>query len=57
MSYIFFNFIGAFGDGSSNQNSHFEYKKGAGTHENYRNRIIDAIIEKFPNSKKPSYDF
>ena len=41
----FLNFVGTFGDGSSNDNSRFKHEKGSGTHENHRNRIIDAIID------------
>ena len=39
-------FGGAFGDRASNDNSRFRYEKGSGAHENYLNRIIDAIIGK-----------
>ena len=39
------NSIGAFGDDSSNHNIRFGQEKGAGAHENYRNRIIDAITD------------
>ena len=41
----FLNFIGTFGDGSSNDNIRFKHEKGPGARENYRNRIIDAIID------------
>lgn len=41
----FLNFIGTFGDGSSNDNSRYKYEKGSGTYENYRNRIMQAIID------------
>ena len=41
----FLNFVGTFGDGASNDKSRFKYEKGVGTYENYRNRIIDAIID------------
>ena len=41
----FLNFIGTFGYGSSNDNSRFKYDEGSGTHENYRNRTIDAITD------------
>ena len=41
----FLNFIGTFGDGSSNEHSRAKYEKGSGTCENYRNRIMDAIID------------
>ena len=41
----FLNFISTFGDGSSNDNSRFKYEKGAGTCGDYRNIVIDAIID------------
>ena len=39
----FLNFIGAFGDSSSNDNNLSKHEKGSDTHENYRNRITSAI--------------
>ena len=41
----FLNFVGTFGDSSSNANSLRKYEKGAGAHENHRNHVAEAIID------------
>ena len=35
-----------FRDSSLNANSQHKHKKGAGLHENYRNRVAETIIDK-----------
>ena len=39
------NYLNAFSDGASNDNSRLWCEKGSGTHENYRNRVIEATID------------
>ena len=41
----FLSFVGMFGEGSSNNRTRFMLDKGSGTFENYRNRVMDAIID------------
>ena len=41
----FLNFIDSFGNGSSNNNNHWKFEKGIGSHENHRNRFLCVIID------------